>query len=44
MVAAHLSWSLMSTRSSPSCYGSLVLPPPLIVTGWCTPFPLAQTA
>jgi hypothetical protein len=34
-VAALLSWSLISTRSTPLCYGSLVIEPPLIVTGWC---------
>jgi len=43
-VAARLSWSLISTRSIPSCYGSVVIAPPLIVTGGARPFPLAQTA
>ena len=38
-VAALLSWSLISTRSIPSFYGSLVIEPPLIVTGWCTSVP-----
>ena len=43
--AALLSWSLISTQSIPSCYGSLVIEPPLIVTGGgARPFPLAQTA
>ena len=32
-VAALLSWSLISTRSTPLCYGSVVIEPPLIVTG-----------
>jgi len=40
--AALLSSSLISTKSIPSSYGSLVIAPPLIVTGWCTSFPLAQ--
>jgi hypothetical protein len=40
--AALLSPSLISTKSIPSSYGSLVIAPPLIVTGWCTSFPLAQ--
>jgi hypothetical protein len=38
-VAALLSWSLISTRSIPSFYGSLVIAPPLIVTGWCMSVP-----
>ncbi len=40
--AALLSSSLISTKSNPSSYGSLVIAPPLIVTGDARPFPLAQ--
>jgi len=44
-VAALLSWSLISTQSIPSCYDSLVIEPPLIVTwGGARPVPLAQSA
>ena len=38
-MAALLSWSLISTRSIPSFDGSVVIEPPLIVTGWCTSVP-----
>ena len=38
-VAALLSWILISTRSIPSFDGSVVIEPPLIVTGWCTSVP-----
>jgi hypothetical protein len=34
--AALLSSSLISIKSIPSSYGSLVIAPPLIVTEWCT--------
>jgi hypothetical protein len=34
--ATLLPSSLISTKSIPSSYGSLVIAPPLIVTGWCT--------
>ncbi len=34
--ATLLSSSLISTKSIPSSYGSVVIAPPLIVTGWCT--------
>lgn len=37
--AALLSRGLISTQSIPSFDGSLVIAPPLIVTGWCTSVP-----